>query len=249
MRIWDFNADSMVSVGNGNVETAKSDGEGNEHAFKHIVRALLKNEDDGFRYTPAHAVAKAICGIGPSFSDEVKHYLSADAALSKWRDSIGKDFRQIAIGGTHAVFGVGDKPNRYFGVPDDMVVPQLASDIVSGCNTYLRFFDTHNGLPKMRGEMPVAVKVDPNDKVYGVAWSKIRWHEAYGGNYTRSVYLIEAFEHGREFLLSLVHWLYTDRAWATDIGAKIDTCHDWTSEIFGELNCGAVENLKIGATK
>ena len=242
--------DSQVPVGDSNVETSKNNGKESEYAIKQLVRALFKNEDDGFQYTPAHAVAKAICNIGDVFSDEVKHYISAQAAVRKWREGLSEDYRQIAIGGVKTGFGVGNKPNRYFGVPDDMVVPQLATDIAYGCTTFLKFFDTQDGNPKKRKEMPVMVQVDSSDKKYGVAWSIITRHQQYGGNYTRVLYPIEAFENGRAFLFAMVYWLYSGQIWETDIGARIDVCHDWTTEIFGHLN-GNVEvvNLKLAEQK
>lgn len=221
-----------------------------EYAIKQIVRALLKNEDEGMHYSPENAVAKAICGIDEYFCDQVNHYLSGYSAVKKWRDGLDPEYQSVAMCGVGPVFCAGDKTNRYFGCPDDRVMPKLANDIANGCLTYLHFFDTKDGYPQVRREMPVSVRVDPQSKEYGVAWSIITKHEQYGGNYTRTIFPIDAFEHGREFLLSMVYWLYSGLQWSGNACKDMDMCHDWTDEIFGDLNeNGEVVNLKLAEKK
>ena len=217
-----------------------------DYAIKQIARALIANEDEGFKYSAENAVARAIHGIGDSFNNEVLHYLSAYAAIDKWRDGLGVDYRNVAVGGPGPLFTAGRKPNRSLGFPEDEGIPQLAIDIANGCSTYLRYFDTDGGHAFLRNDMPVAVHSLEEDKTYGVGWSIITKRASCGGNYTRTLFSIDDFEHGREFLLSMVYFLYGFKDYTCTLCNIFDECHDWTNELFGELNeKGEVVNLKL----
>ncbi len=226
-------------------QTAKTDG-----AIKGIVRSLLKSEENGFVNSPEHSAALAIRATGKEFSDGVAHYIQAYAHLDYWRQH--RHFDEIAVGGD-PVFSAGVYPNSKFGETDDHVLYNLSCDIANGCSSFLAGFDTDNGKPEERNIPTVRLLRSDHDKRYGVCWGIITEMEQYGGNFKRSLYPIEAFEKGREFLLSMVNFIYLGYPMETPLKPFFNDCHDWTREIFGDVDeRGVVVNvreIKQGASK
>ena len=213
-----------------------------DKVIKQLLRAELRNEDELRRYSSAHNVARALVECGDIVANGVLHYLEYYDALKEWKRN--RKFKTVCVGGD-PVFGADVRPNKEFGVPDDMVIPDLANDIANGCSTFLRYFDTRNGGTAKRDIMTVAVHSWSSDKTYGVGWSILTERNPYGGSYTRSMYPIDAFEHGREFLLSVVQFLYTGTPLDTGLKGNFDNCFDWTNELFGTVDAsGIVTNIK-----
>ena len=199
-----------------------------------IQRELFKAQDDGFPFDPYRTIADAIYRV--SKSDDmcplrlaVQHYLSFYKERDEWFNQC--KFKKLAIGGVNYTFGDAEWTNEHFGLPEDSVMPELAHEIASAANIFLRYFDTEKGVPRIRKNWTVAV-VDSADKeyaLYGVHWFlRPDDHPMMGNRYP-----IEAFEKGRSLIINIANYMWYLKSFSDD---WLPECFDYTSEMFGEAN-------------
>ena len=199
-----------------------------------IQRELFKVQDDGFPFDPYRTVADTIYRVSKSddmcpLSVAVQHYLSFYKERDEWFEQC--KFKKLAIGGVNYTFGDAEWTNEHFGLHEDGVMPELAHEIASAANIFLRYFDTEKGVPRIRKNWTVAV-VDSADKKYaryGFSWFLRKVNHPLMG--TR--YPIEAFEKGRSLIINIAHYMWCLKPFTDD---WLPECFDYTSEMFGEAN-------------